>query len=122
MLKNYPMKFNTTEIPYPSTLSESYNVIEHPFTSEAGTDLLHVTRYNKLSVSMTHKCKSDLVATLEGFRDLDYFTFTHYNQITQAYETRTVRMRGYSKSYVYKSDGLSVTKGLWSVSFTLEEF
>ena len=118
----YPIKFNTTEIPYPSTYSEAYETIENSYTSEAGTDLLQVTRYKKKTWSMGFKCVESVAKTLEGFSDVDSFTLTYYDIRTGASTTTTVRMRGFTKALIPKSDTLTYCNGLYNVSFSLIEF
>lgn len=123
MLKSsYPIKFNTTEIPFPASWSESPETLEKVFQSEAGTDKIIIQRKNKLKVTMNYNCLDTLANTLGTFSQMDSFTFKRYNPITATYEERTVRMRNYSCAFVKKSEDLSATNGIWKISFTLEEF
>ena len=119
---DYPIKFNTTVIPFPSGWEENPNVVENTFQTEAGTDKVEVIRYDKLSVSVSMKCLSSLVTTLGSFSRMDSFTLKRYNPTNDTYEERTVRMRGFKYKLVPKSQDLGATKGIWEVSFNLEEF
>lgn len=122
MLRSNPMYFNTTEIPFPSSFTESYDTIESVNQSEAGTDLVNVTRYGKLTATMTIKCLPDVLADITAFATEDSFTFRRWNPITGAYENRTVRMRNLQVALVSGSQDLSEVDGVWSISFSLEEF
>lgn len=55
MLIDYPVKFDDTEIPEPEEWSEESSVIENVNQTEAGTDQISVTRFDKLSVSCSFK-------------------------------------------------------------------
>ena len=58
MLKDYPIKFNNEQIFTPSSWEESSAVVESVNETEAGTDQIIVTRYDKLSVSAAFQCTS----------------------------------------------------------------
>lgn len=118
----YPLKFNNTEIPFPKSYSEDSQIIETVKQSEAGTDLVSVTRRNKLHASMTFKCLASWVATFATFEALDSFLFYRFNPRTGTYESRTVRMRNFKHSLENGSQDLTAVDGVWSVSFDLEEF
>lgn len=121
-------KFNDTEILYPLTWDESHSVIDSVGQSEAGTDLVNIVRYDKLSVSASFKVSSTWLATFKSFAALDSFTLSICTGYTNAetpapiYEQHTVRMRNFAQSRVPKSEGISVTVAIWEISFTLEEF
>jgi hypothetical protein len=51
MLKDFPIYFDDTKLFSPSSWDESYAVVESTNQTEAGTDQIIVTRYDKLSVS-----------------------------------------------------------------------
>jgi hypothetical protein len=123
MLKNdYPMFFNQTEIPFPSTWSEDSNTVESTWMSEAGTDKINVSRYDKLKINMAFNCLDAVVEILGGFSNMDSFQFKRYNPRTAGYETRNVRMRNFKTTFKKKSEDLSISNGIWNVSFSLEEF
>lgn len=119
-------KFNDTEILYPLSWNESYEVIENTGQSEAGTDLVNVVRYGKMSVSCSFRVTSTWLATFKSFRDLDSFTLSicvgYDGNDDPIYETHTVRMRGFAQDRMPKSEDIGVTVGIWDISFTLEEF
>lgn len=118
----YPLQFNTTQIPYPSSYSTGYETIENSYTSEAGTDLVQVTRYKKKTWSMGFNCLESVAQTLEGFSDVDSFTLHFYDVRTGASTTATVRMRDFSMTLIPGTDKLTYCNGLYQVSFKLIEF
>ena len=122
ILKNYPIKINNTAIPFSGSMNENYDTIESVNTSEAGTDICQVTRLGKLKLSITYTMLSDLLHTLETWRDsTSYLSVDIYDFSTGAYKTRQMRMRNYKKSLKKNSQDLSVTTGIWNVSFDLIE-
>lgn len=114
-------KFNNTEILRPIAWSETSNVIEAVNTSEAGTDIINVTRYDKLTISAEFGCSAAWAKTFKSFSILDSFTLTRYDVISEADETRTVRMRNYSQTLIKDSQTLTGQNGLYSITFDLEE-
>ena len=119
---DYPMLFNTTEIPFPKSYSENSQTIEKVNKTEAGTDIVDVARYNKLKVSMSFRCLQPVLQTLASFETLNSFIFKRYNPKNGTYEERTVRMRGFKHNLLKGSEDLTEVDGVWEVSFTLEEF
>lgn len=50
MLKDYPTIINNTQLFQPNKWEETSEVVEETYRTEAGTDQVSVTRYDKLSV------------------------------------------------------------------------
>lgn len=119
---SYPMLFNTTQIPFPTDYSEDSQTIESSRVTEAGTDIVNVARYGKLKASMSFTCLQATVQTLASFKSVDSFTFKRYSPETDAYAESTVRMRNYKCQPKKGSEDLTEVKGVWDVSFDLEEF
>lgn len=119
---DYPTKFNNTEVLWALSWSETSNVVEQTFLTEAGTDKVALTRVDKLSISASYKCTDAWVAIFGEFSRMPSFTLTRYNPSLGEYEDRTVRMREFTYKLVPKSQDLTVTEGVWEVSFNLEEF
>lgn len=122
MLKDYPTYFNTFELPFTKKWSEDYDTIEEVNTSEAGTDIVDVSRYNKLSVSCSIGCLSTMAKQLMIFSEMPYFTLRKYDILTEAYKEYTVRMRDFKVDRIEQSESVAISNGLWKVSFKLEEF
>ena len=122
VLKNYPIKINTTAIPFGGSISEKYDTIETVNTSEAGTDIVQTQRLGKLTVSFSFRTLSDWIPTLEGWAfDNTYKTVSIYDFVTAAYKDHTMRMRNYKKNFVEYSQNQTKTTGVWDVSFDLIE-
>lgn len=122
ILKNYPIKINNTAIPFSGSMDENYDTIESVNTSEAGTDIVQVQRVDKLKISISYTMLSNFISTLEGWKNsTTYLTVNIFDFTTGAYKERQMRMRNYKKSLKKDSQDLSVTTGIWKVSFDLIE-
>ena len=122
ILKNYPIKINNTAIPFSGSTNGNYATTETVNTSEAGTDIVQTQRLNKLTLNISYTMLSDFIPTLEGWRDsTTYLTISMYDFTMNAYKDRQMRMRNYKKSLVKNSQDLTVTTGIWKVSFDLIE-
>lgn len=122
ILKDYPIKINNTAIPFSGSMKEKSDIIENVNQSEAGTDIRQVARVDKLSVGITYTMLSSFLSTLEGWRDsLTALTVSIYDFQTAAYKERSMVMRNYNKDLKDKSQDLTVTTGIWTVSFDLIE-
>lgn len=122
MLCDYPIYFDETKLFTPTRWEESYSVIESTNQTEAGTDQVIVTRYDKLSVSASFQCSSRWAAVFAGFRDKDSIAVKFYDLKMQGYKTRTMRMRNFKAGPEKNSEKTKGTNGLYTVSFDLEEF
>lgn len=133
MLKNYPIYFSEvgaeteTQILFPLKWDEDSEIIENENESEAGTDLVSVVRYDKLTVSASFKCSSGWVKTFKNFAKMPYIRVRSYDIIDEAYKTRNMRLRDFSNKLIKYSERINATfpsgvvNGLWEVSFKLEE-
>jgi hypothetical protein len=122
MLSNYPIYFDETKLFTPESWEESYAVVESTNQTEAGTDQVIVTRYDKLSVSASFQCSSRWAATFAAFRDKDSIAVKLYDLKEQGYKTRTMRMRNFKTGPEKNSEKTKGTNGLYTVSFDLQEF
>lgn len=122
MLEDYPILFNNNAIPAPVGWSESYKTVEEVNETEAGTDQVVLIRSDKLSVSCDFNCSSEGVANLASYRDSEPISVRIYDLKTQAYKTRSMRMRNFSVKLVQDSNNTRGTVGLWQVSFDLLEY
>ena len=114
-------KFNNTELLRPVSWSETSNVIESVNTSESGTDIINVVRYDKLTISAEFGCSHTWAKTFREFSLLDSFVLTRYDVISGTDEQRTVRMRNYSQTLIKDSETLAGFNGLYNITFDLEE-
>jgi hypothetical protein len=120
--KDYPIYFDDTKLFWPVKWDESYEVVESKNTTEAGTDQIIVTRYDKLSVSASFQCSDKWAAALAAFRDKDSIAVKLYDLKTQSYKTRTMRIRNFKTGPEKNSEKTPGTNGLYTVSFDLLEF
>lgn len=114
--------FNQTPILWAQSWVENPQKLKNTYTTEAGTEIDQIIRADKLSISCSYKCSDDWLQTFISFRDLNSFTLTRYNPRTKTTEARIVRIIDFNYSLVPKSYDLTVTNGVWEVSFNLEEF
>ena len=120
-LADYPYCFDEIQLDFPLTWQETVRTVETVQQTEAGTDIIILTRADKLSVSVTARVSSPKLAIFDTYSKKQSFNLYRYDVNTGLYDTRVVRMRNYSRSLKRHSQDLTVTKGVWDVSFTLEE-
>lgn len=103
------------KIPNPSSLTENYENIEDTGISEAGTDLVAVTRLQKCSWSLTFDCSSFWLAK--------YKNITKKNTVPMIYkgETFTVRARITSAALVPNSEHSTQSDGYYTVTMEITE-
>ena len=124
-IKDYPIKLNTTELPIASGWSESYSNVENVNISEAGTDIVEVTRLGKLTLGLSFRLMGSWAATFESFAfSDDPISVYLYDPSTNAYgAARTMRMRDYKKKLIEGAEKCDDTvKGMYDISFNLIEF
>lgn len=122
ILKNYPIKINNVSIPFSGEMNENYGTIETVNVTEAGTDIVQLQRLNKLTLNISYTILSDFLQQLETWRDAtEYLTVQIFDFKTGAYVSRYMRMRNYKKGLLKHSQDLTVTTGIWKVSFDLIE-
>ena len=122
MLIDYPVKFGEEEIPEPEEWSEESSVIENVNQTEAGTDQISVTRYDKLSVSCSFQCSHRWASKFKAYSKKDSIFVRMYDIELGGYKTRTMRTRSFKADPVKNSQRTPNTNGLWEISFHLEEF
>lgn len=122
MLSDYPIKFGQEVIFAPESWEESSQVIENINTTEAGTDQISVTRYDKLSISCSFQCSSVWAKKFKEYSKQGEIAVSIYDLIAEEYKTRTMRIRNFKASLVANSRSTPNTVGLWDISFSLEEF
>jgi hypothetical protein len=120
--KDFPIYFDDTKLFWPSKWQESYSVVETTNQTEAGTDQVIVTRYDKLSVSCEFQCSDVWAAIFTNFRDQDSIAVKLYDLKTRGYKTRTMRIRNFKTDPEKNSQKLKDSNGLYTVSFDLYEF
>lgn len=109
---------------WPSTWRESYETVENVNLSEAGTDIVNVTRYGKLSVSASLKCSRTVAKQLKEYSDEPYIFVALFDIIKAEYVKHKVRFRDFKINLVNKSWELTenpYSDGIFDVSFSLKE-
>ena len=120
----YPIILNGVEYKYFKTWNITRNDYVQTHETEAGTQEDVVTRKGRRSIAGTVTCLQPLVAQLVALANLDEFEAKIYDPLTNGYDTIDVRIGAGSMSYALKekSADLAAVNGVWTVSFTLEEF
>ena len=122
MLKNYPLKFDGTAIPFPNSYDISNSVIENVNTSEAGTDIVQIKRMAKMTISLSFRLMDSYLAFFEGYAySTSTITVSIYDATTKAYTTKIMRMRDFSYKLVEKSELVNDINGMYDISFSLVE-
>jgi hypothetical protein len=114
--------FDDEKIFTPASWEEESAVVESVNETEAGTDQIIVTRYDKLSVSASFQCSSTWAGKFKAYSKRDSVAVRMYDLETHGYVEREMRLRGFKAVPAEHSERTSGTDGLWTVSFTLEEF
>lgn len=122
MLKDYPVLINGVALMESNSWEEESNTIENTYETEAGTDQVSVTRYDKLTVSANFRCHSDWLRQFKQWSKADTLTVQMYDAIANGYVSRTMRMRNFKQKLVEYSEKVHDTNGVWNVTFSLEEF
>lgn len=122
MLIDFPVKFDTEVIPEAESWSEESSVLENVNQTEAGTDQVSVTRYDKLSVSCSFQCSHRWASKFKVYSKKDSVAVQMYDIELNGYKTRTMRIRNFKADPVKNSQRTPNTNGLWEISFNLEEF
>ena len=106
----------------PQSWDEESEVIENVNETEAGTEQIAVTRYDKLSVSCSFQCSSLWAKKFKQYSMKDEIAVSLYDVVDEAYKVRAMRIRNFKMSLVEHSWKTPNTNGLWIVSFSLIEF
>ena len=122
MLSDYPIKINNEVIPEPLSWQEDSGVIESVNETEAGTDLILITRYDKLTVSCSFQCSHRWAKKFKEYSKENILAVSLYDVLDENYKIRNMRIRDYKASLIENSWRTPGTNGLWDVSFSLIEF
>jgi hypothetical protein len=123
-LKEYPIMFNDTEVPFFPDIETNPKNIENKHQSESGKDIIQTVRTDKWSVPVKMSVADD--EWVRFFYDLyvnaDSVTFKQYSPLEQGYSERLVRIEDFKYKQVKHSEDLPSVMGVWEISFTIEEF
>lgn len=122
MLNDYPIKFNDTALFRPEKWDTSYEKISTVKQSSAGTDMVLNTRTGKLKISAEFNCTDVWLKRFREFDAMGSFTLSLYDVVTEGYAVHTVRMENLKESMEVHSGHITVSNGLYVVSFDIIEF
>lgn len=122
-LSDYPTYMNGTEIPFFPEIDNTPQNIDKTNQSEGGSDIVQRIRVNKTSqaVSMTIADAYWVKFFYELFL-MDSFVFKQYSPLVDGYVEKTVRITNFRYKAKRRSEYLTEVKGVWEVSFNIEEF
>lgn len=120
--QQYPLMFNNDVLKYPDSFNIEEQTIETVNQTEAGTDQVQLVRIGKIKISVSHLCLADELILYKNYSTLSKFTLKYYDPSLNGYATKTVRMRELKYPLSKGSYRLDGVRGVYSVSFTLEEF
>lgn len=124
LAKYYPIMLNGKSYQYFKTISYVRNDYVTTHETEAGTQEDVVSRRGRRSITISVTCLQPLLADLIGLAELASFEARMYDPVLDDYDTMNVRVGAGSMSYALKSksERLNTANGVWTVTFTLEEF
>lgn len=124
MLTSYPIKINSTSIPFPDSWKETPKKITNEFETEAGGRQVIVVRNNRLNIYASFTVSSRWLKKFEEWRDANTLTVSIFDAETTAYKNHTMSILDESFRYelIRYTEGMSNTNGLYKLSFELEEF
>jgi len=124
LAESYPIILNNEEYPYLKALNTGLNDYVTTHETEGGTQEDVSVRRGRKSISISGVVLQPLLTKLLALAYRDEFTAKIYDPAINDYATMLVRIGPGSMSYGLKekSAKLRTTKGVWNVSFTLEEF
>ena len=121
-LKDYPVLFGDTQIPFTNTWNECYNTIETTGTAEDGSDVLQIKKMGKLTVNVGTRVTNTWADTFQAYAEsAALIQVSIYDSSAATYRVRTMRLRNFRKNKVPKSEDLASFYGLWDCSFDLIE-
>lgn len=115
-------KFDTHEVPFVKQESFSFSNDQTENKTEGGRTVIQKIRSDIFSMKFSTTCLSDMAHFYHEYSLKDSFVLSYYDTYTQATRQRTVHMENYSEKLLENSHDLAATNGIYSVSFTLEEF
>lgn len=122
MLSDYPTLINTVALIRPTGWTEEYGTIETVNQTEAGTDVVDVTRRGKMTITASFKCSSFWAKKFIDWYSLATLTVKIYDPSSNGYIEHNMRMRDLKKKTIKHSEKISYGNGLYEVSFKLVEF
>lgn len=121
--EQYPLIFDDTTIPfYPSGYVRSDEKVSVVNQTEDGHDDVEITRVEKTTLELSFLVNAHWAAILKGFQRKASISVQIYDKVNRAYETKLMRIEGYTEDLEQYSDRNQQSMGLYTVSFSLVEF
>lgn len=114
------LKFNGTALPLPTSYDCELSAVEADTTgeTEAGTTQRDVIRHGVVSISVAFSVSPIWLKKLTAYSKQDKLAVQYFDTEDLALKETEMYITGY-KAKLYKDTSY---KGLWTVSFTLNEF
>lgn len=111
---------NGTELPLPVSYDLSLSDVEADSggETEAGTIQRDIVRSGVAKISVSFQVSPEWLKTLSAMRKLPKLSVAFFNTETMTRETREMYIDGFKSSLAHDTG----RKGLWKVSFELNEF
>lgn len=117
-------KINNVVLPMFDSWKEDYEKVATTATTEDGKDEQVTVRQKKLVVTATFKVTSNYAKMFAKWSQEDTLTLVCYDLASDTYLSHIVHMEDFSSDLKKHSQDIdnNVSKGIWTVSFKLEEF
>ena len=102
----------------------TYNDTVTVHETEAGTQEDVIIRKGRRSIAVSTVCREDIASSLSLLNDQDFFEVKYYEIKSKSYATLTMRIAPGSLAVTPKvgREKHSASNGVYTVSFTLEEY
>ena len=121
--EQYPLIFDELTIPfYPSMYDRSDNKVSVVNRTEDGHDDVEMVRLEKTLLDVSFQVDARWAGILKTYRRKASIEVQIYDTAIGGYQTKTMRIEDYSETLEENSDKSTESLGLYTVSFTLEEF
>lgn len=114
------LKFNTENLPFPDSYDIDYGCIEADSSgeTEAGTTQRDVIRNGIVSISVSFSVTKEWLKKLSDYAKLDKIAVQYFDTSDLALKQTEMYIDGFKAKLVKDTS----YKGLWQVSFSLNEF
>lgn len=121
-LRDYPPIINGVTLFRPEKWEVNPQTIDKVNMSEAGTDIVTVTRYAKVTISVEFLCDSLWLTQFKIWSREGSLNVKVYETEDRDYRERTMRIRNFKYNYEVHSDYITKSMGLYTVTFDLIQF
>ena len=115
------LQFDGESIPDPVSWSEDSGVVDNQLQTESGHTQVIVTRNGIWSASPTFQVTNRWLKKLEDYSNQDSVEVTHYDAKKDDDVVSNCIIRNFKKDLAKNSEKTPGTKGLWTVTFDIQE-